>query len=137
MSDEERSVQILTPPQLTLRHLELRDACRSYRLSFQDLFPDGVVPTEELVRKHAKDFDWVWAIDYLHAAPAEVRQEALVTWQKMAIKRDEEITKWWRENPTADIMPQDIIAKAHMGHVEATAMLWLKLWQEYPLILGW
>lgn len=40
-------------------------ACYEERAAFDELFPEGVEVTEELVVRHAQVFDWEWAIKHL------------------------------------------------------------------------
>lgn len=46
---------------ITVLMLDTAGACWEGREEFEALFPEGVVPTLELCRKHAMDLDFAWA----------------------------------------------------------------------------
>lgn len=67
---------------ITEEWLKQRAACRASRRQFLELFPEGVIPTEELALKHSEDFNWAWAITLLlsgehHAAATKEQNEAI------------------------------------------------------------
>jgi len=47
---------------ITGEYLASLRACQTQRLRFTEMFPQGVVVTEELALAHAQDFDFSWAI---------------------------------------------------------------------------
>src|ERR1700733_11541241 len=56
---------------VTAKLLCKKGACREQVSKFQELFPEGVVVTEELCVKHSAVFSWNWAAQNLLPAPAE------------------------------------------------------------------
>lgn len=57
---------------ITYTTIIARGACLEKAEKFLDLFPEGVVPTLELCRKHAGDLDFFWA--GRHLVPVRYRE---------------------------------------------------------------
>lgn len=49
------------PAIITLKQLKEKGACLKSRIRFKAFFGKSVEITEELARKHSKDFSWHWA----------------------------------------------------------------------------
>ena len=84
---------------LTLETLKQKKACNDQLEKFENLFGKQVIITVDLCRVHAKDFDWIWASDYLltdlaraeheraiASAQAEYERVTVSAWAELYIK---------------------------------------------------
>ena len=58
---------------VTVALLRKKGACSEQVTKFQELFPEGVMVTEELCVQHSEVFNWGWAVANL--LPASARAE--------------------------------------------------------------
>jgi hypothetical protein len=118
---------------ITTDTLRERRACAEQVELFASLFPDGVEVTEELCVKHAQDFGWDWASEYLlprlaHEAYDEAVRPAYKAYNEaIRVAREAyiEATRPAREAYDEAVRPaykayDEAVRPAYKAYVEAT-----------------
>jgi hypothetical protein len=62
---------------ITYDMLRAAGACRPQRGLFRHIFPNGVIPTAELIAAHP-EFDYNWAAKHLLSGPARAEYERII-----------------------------------------------------------